>query len=78
LATEEGLLDDLSARLAPALEPLASWTRTGRVELPDGDARRQHWWSSQVTQVKAAALPEAATGLEVPRLETQRAGKAGG
>jgi len=48
------------------------------VELPDGDVRRQHSWSSRVTQVKAAALLEAATGRDVPRLEAQRAGKAGG
>jgi len=31
-----------------------------------------------VTQAKAAALIEAATGREVPRLEAQRAGKSGG
>jgi len=31
LATEAGLLDALNARLPPALEPLASWTRTGKV-----------------------------------------------
>jgi len=43
LATEAGLLDALNARLPPALEPLASWTRTGKVELPDGDVRCQHW-----------------------------------
>jgi len=48
------------------------------VELPDGDVRRQHWCSSRVTQVKAAALLEAANGRDVPRLEAQRAGKAGG
>jgi len=40
LATEAGLLDALYARLPPALDPLASWTRTGSVELPDGDVRR--------------------------------------
>jgi len=77
LATEAGLLDALNARLPPALEPLASWTRTGNVELPDGDVRRQHWWSARLNQVKAAALLEAAKGREVPRLEAQRAGKAG-
>jgi len=78
LATEAGLLDALNARLPPALEPLASWTRTGEVELPDGDVRRQHWWSSRVTQAKAAALLEAAAGRDVPQLEAERAGKAGG
>jgi len=78
LATETGLLDALNARLPLALEPMASWTRTGKVKLPDGDVRRQHWWSSRVTQTKAAALLEAATGRDVPRLEAQRAGKAGG
>jgi len=78
LATEAGLLDALNARLPPALEPLASWTRTGKVELPDGDVRRQHWWSSRVTQAKAAALLEAATGRDVSWFEAQRAGKAGG
>jgi len=78
LATEAGLLDALSVRLPPALEPLASCTRTGKVELPDGDVRRIHWWSSRVTHVKAAALLEADTGRDVPRLEAQRAGKAGG
>jgi len=72
LATEAGLLDALNARLPPTLEPLASWTRTGKVELPDGDVRRQHRWSSRVTQVKAAALLEAAAGRDVPRLETHR------
>jgi len=60
LATEAGLLDALNVRLPPALEPLASWTRTGKVELPDRDVRRQHWWSSRVTQVKEAAVLEAA------------------
>jgi len=78
LAIEEGLLDTLYARLPPALETLASWTRTGKVELPDGDVRRQHWWSSRVTQAKIAALLEAATWRDVLRLEAQRAGKAGG
>jgi len=78
LATEAGLLDALNARLPPALEPLASSTRTGKVELPDGDVRRQHWWSSRVTQAKAAALLEVAAGRDVPRLEAQLAGKAGG
>jgi len=48
------------------------------VELPEGDVRRQHWWSSRVTLTKAAALLDAATGRDVPRLEAQRAGKAGG
>jgi len=43
LATKAGLLDALNARLPVALEQLASWTRTGKVELPDGDVRRQHW-----------------------------------
>jgi len=47
------------------------------VELPDGDFRRQHWLSSRVTQSKSAALLEAASGRDVPRLEAQRAGKAG-
>jgi len=78
LATEAGMLDALYARLLPALQPLASWIRTGKVKLPDGYVRRQHWWASRVTQTKAAALVEAATGREVPRLEAQRAGKAGG
>jgi len=36
LATEAGLLDALNARLPPTLEPIASWTRTGKVELTDG------------------------------------------
>jgi len=36
LATEAGLPVALNARLSPALEPLASWTRTVEVELPDG------------------------------------------
>jgi len=78
LATGVGLLDALNARLPPALEPLASWTRTGKAELPDGDVRRQHWCSSRVSQAKAATLLEAATGSDVPRLEAQRAGKAAG
>jgi len=43
LPTEVGLLDALNARLPSTLEPLASWTCTGKVELPDGDVRRQHW-----------------------------------
>jgi len=76
LATEAGLLHAPNARLPPALKPLASWTRTGKVELPNGDVRRQHRWSSRVTQAKA--LLEAATGRYVPRLEAQREGKAGG
>jgi len=52
--------------------------RTDKVELQDGEVRRQHWWSTWLTQVKAAALFEAAYGHEVPRLEAQRAVKAGG
>jgi len=78
LAPEARLPDALNARLPPALYPLATWTRTGKVELPDGDVRRQHWWSARLTQVKASALLEAATSGEVPRLEAQRAGEAGG
>jgi len=78
LATEAGLLNALNARLPPGLEPLTSWTRMGKVELPDGDVRRQHWWSSRVTQVKAASLLEAAIGRDVPRLHAERAGKGGG
>jgi len=79
LAIEAGLLDALNARLPPALEPLASWTRTGKVELPDGDARRQHWWSSRLTQAKTSALLEAAAGRDVPRLEANgRARRADG
>jgi len=78
LATEAGPLDALNARLPLALEPLASWTRTGKVELPDGDVRRQHRWSARLTQMKAAVLLEAATGRDVRCLEAQRAGKAGG
>jgi len=78
LATEAGLLDALNARLPPALEALGSWTRTGKSELPDEDVRRQHWWSSRVTQAKAAALLEAATWRDIPRLEAQGVGKAGG
>jgi len=34
LATEAGLLDVLDARLPPALEPLAIWTRKGKVVDP--------------------------------------------
>jgi len=75
LATEAGLMDDL---LPPALEPLASWKRTGKVKLPDGDVRRQHWWSARLTQVKAAELLEAAAGRDVLRLEALRARKAVG
>jgi len=48
------------------------------VGLPDGDVRCQNWWSSRVTQLKATALLEEANGRDVPRLEAQRAGKAGG
>jgi len=33
LATEAGLRDALNVRLPPALEPLASCTRTGKMEL---------------------------------------------
>jgi len=78
LATETGLLDALNARLPPALEPLASWTRTGKVELRAGDVGSQHWWSSRVTQAKAASLLKAATGRDVPRFQGVWAGKAGG
>jgi len=59
LATEAGLLDALNARLPPALKPVASWTRTGKVELPDREVRRQHWWSARLTEVRAVALLEA-------------------
>jgi len=77
LATGALLLDALNARLPPTLGPLASWTRTDKVELPEGDVRRQHLWSSRVIQVKGAALLEAATGRDVLRLEAQRPRKAG-
>jgi len=78
LATEAGLLDARNARLPRALEPLASWTRIGKVELHNWDVRRQHWWSARLTQVKAASILNATTGRDVPRLESQRARKAGG
>jgi len=78
LATEAGLPDALNACLPPAMEPMARWTQTGKVELPDGDVRLQNWWSARLTQVKAAALLEVATGPDVPRLEAMRAGKAVG
>jgi len=78
LATEAGLLDALNARLPPVLEPLAIWTQTDNVKLPNGDVRLPHWWSARLTQVKAAALLEAATGRDVPRLEAHRAWKAVG
>jgi len=78
LATEAGRLDALNARLPLAQEPVASWMRTGKVELPGGDVRCQHWWSARLTQVKAVAPLEAATGRDVPHMEAQRAGKAGG
>jgi len=74
LATEAGLLVAINARLPPMLEPLASWTRMGKVDLTDEDVRRQHWWSSRVTQVKAAALLKAATGRDAPQV----GGTAGG
>jgi len=78
LADEAGQLDALNACLSPALESLASCYRTGKVELPDGDVRRQHWWSSRLTRAKPAAPLEAATGRDIPRLKAQRVGKAGG
>jgi len=66
----------------PAFQPAWNHRRagrgTGKVELPDWDVRRQHLWSARMTQVKAAALLVAATDRDVPRLEAQRAGKAGG
>jgi len=55
-----------NARLPPTLEPLAGWTRTGKVELSDGDVRRQRWLSNRLTQVKAAALLEASDGKDIP------------
>jgi len=69
LATEAGLLETLNSRLPPALEQLASWTRTGKVELPDGDVRRQQCYSAGLSQVKAATFLEAVTGPNLPRLE---------
>jgi len=78
LATEAGLLEAPNTRLPPSLEPLQGWTRTGKVELPDGDVRRKHWCPARLTRLEAASLLEAATGRDVPRLEAQRAGKAGG
>jgi len=78
LATEAGLLHAFNALLPPALGSMVSWTRTGKVELPDVDLRRQHWWSARLSKVKSAALLKAARGCDVPRLEAQRAGKAGG
>jgi len=36
VATEAGLLDALNARLPPALGPLVSWTRTGKVDCRTG------------------------------------------
>jgi len=49
LATESGLLEALYTRLPPKLDPLARLTRTCNMELLDGDFKRQHWWSSNVT-----------------------------
>jgi len=71
LATEAWLLEALNSRPPPALEPLASWRQTGKVELPDVEERRQHFWSARLIQVKAASLLEAANGRDVPRLEAQ-------
>jgi len=76
LASEVALLDALNAPLPPKLERLASWTRTGKVELPDGDARHQHRWSARLTQVKAERLLEAGTAREVARTNTQQTDKA--
>jgi len=73
LASDTGLLDAVNARLPSALKPLESWTRTGKLELPDGDVMPQHWWPFRVTQAKAAALLEVATGSNVPQLEGWRA-----
>jgi len=42
LATEAGLLDALNARVRPAIDSLASWTRTGKVQVPDGYVGSQH------------------------------------
>jgi len=77
LASEAGLLDSLNARLPPTLEPLASWARTGKVDLPNGDARHQHWWSARPTQVKAASLLEDAKRGDASHLEAQRGGGQG-
>jgi len=77
LAIEAGLLDALNARLPPALEPLASWKHTGKVELPMGTCGVNTCDQPVLTQVKAAALIEGATGRDVPCLEAQRAGQAG-
>jgi len=68
-------MEALNARLPLTLDPLAGWTRTGNVEMLDGEVRRQHWWSSRLTEMNAAALLEAATRHEVPRLEGQLAGR---
>jgi len=62
LPTEVGLLDALNARLPPALKPLTSWTRNGKVELPDGDVRRQHCWSYRVIPL----LPADCAGRPCP------------
>jgi len=43
LATEQGLLDAFNSPLPPTLDSLESWLRTGKVELPDGEVRRQQW-----------------------------------
>lgn len=67
LSTEAGLLRALNARVLPPLEPLATWTRPGKIELPDGVPRRQRWWSTCLIQVQAAVL-EASLDLK-PRGE---------
>lgn len=78
LATEAGLLDVLSARLPLVLEPLAGLARMGKVDMPYREVRRQSRCLARLTKVKAAAPAEAATGRDMPRLEAQLAGKAGG
>jgi len=55
-----------------------SWVRTSKIELPDVEPSRQHWWSTRLTQVKAMSLQEAAAGRDIPRLEVQQVGKPGG
>ena len=72
------LLEGLSRVMPPTLEPLATWIGTGRITMPAPDEQRQRWWGDRLTTARHDGLMRRATGRDIPRLESIRAGDCSG
>ena len=68
------LLRRLGAVLPADLDPLVRWTRTGCVIAEPGPTSRQKWWGDNLAASQAERLRRGAMGLDIVRLEAQRAG----